>query len=155
MRLLRPEIAALLPQQDPFLFLDWAETTESGVEGGCCFSGEEFFFKGHFKTRPVLPASILSEAAGQAAALWLARHAAARLQPGESLLPEALFVAMEEMRFRRLCLPGESIHLRLRLKRFRTPLAAFSGAAHVGDELVAQFDALTLAFTAPPAQDAP
>lgn len=149
----RAEIAALLPQQEPFLFADWALTTETGVEGGCRFEGSEFFFQGHFKTRPVLPASILSESAGQIASVWLAEYAPARLQPGETLLPEALFVAMEEVRYRRLCLPGEDIHLRLRLKRFRAPLAAFSGTAHVGEELVAQFDAMTLAFAVPPAQN--
>lgn len=152
-RYARPEIAELLPQQDPYLFLDWAETSPTGVEGGCRFDGSEFFFKGHFKTRPVLPAAIVSESAGQAAALWLAEHAPARLLPGETLLPEAMFVAMEEVRFRRPCLPGEDIHIRLRLKRFRTPLAAFSGTAHVGEELVAQFDAMTLAFAVPQAQN--
>jgi 3-hydroxyacyl-[acyl-carrier-protein] dehydratase len=158
----REQIAAILPQQDPFFFVDSAELQGDSVRAKYLFRGDEFFFKGHFKTRPVVPASIVCEAVGQAASLWLFKNAPARLNPGETLLPEILFVSLEGMRFQHLCRPGDEIHIDLRLSRFRTPLAVFQGSVHVSGILAARFDSLTLAFahipdesSIPPSPDSP
>ncbi|MDX6765160.1 MAG: phosphopantetheine-binding protein [Candidatus Methylacidiphilales bacterium] len=142
----REDILGHLPQQDPFFFLDSAETRGETVRAKYLFRGDEFFFKGHFKTRPVVPASIVSEAVGQAASLWLHQNAQARLNPGEKLLSEFLFVSMEGTRFSHLCVPGDEILIDFRLTRFRAPLAVFQGTVHLKSEVVARYDALTLAF---------
>ena len=59
------QIAATLPQQEPFLFLHTAAISGEGARGTYRISGEEAFLAGHFKDNPVFPASIMLESLGQ------------------------------------------------------------------------------------------
>ena len=64
-------IAELMPQQFPFLFIDQAVISPGHIEGKYLIKADEFFLKGHFKDNPVMPASIMMEALGQLAVLYL------------------------------------------------------------------------------------
>lgn len=62
----KKEIIALLPYQQPFLFVDNLDiVTENGVVGSYTFKEEEYFYKGHFKNTPVTPGVILTEVMAQ------------------------------------------------------------------------------------------
>ncbi len=65
------EIGAVMPIQPPFLFLNEASVSSIGANGKYKISGQEFFLQGHFKDNPVMPASIMLEALGQLAVLYL------------------------------------------------------------------------------------
>src|SRR3954468_20505489 len=65
------QIVAVMPIQPPFLFLNEASVSSSGANGKYKISGQEFFLQGHFKDNPVMPASIMLEALGQLAVLYL------------------------------------------------------------------------------------
>ena len=65
------QIAAVMPIQPPFLFLNEASVSSSGANGKYKITGQEFFLQGHFKNNPVMPASIMLEALGQLAVLYL------------------------------------------------------------------------------------
>jgi 3-hydroxyacyl-[acyl-carrier-protein] dehydratase len=138
-------IVLILPQQSPFLFLDKAEIRGDSVIASYLFKGDEFFFAGHFLNDPVVPASIVYEALGQACCLWILEQVPVRLN--ESLSTnQVLFVGMDEARFYKRAKPNDEIQLKLSLTRLRAPLAIFSGEVKVGDQLLARVDGLTLAF---------
>ncbi|NJK91575.1 MAG: hypothetical protein HC904_06970 [Blastochloris sp.] len=141
----RDQIHLLLPQQNPFLFLDGAEIQGQIIRARYLFKGDEFFFAGHFKDNPVVPASIVCEALGQAGCLWLVEMASSHLDhPVE--IKDLLFVGMEELRFHQRAFPGDQISMELRLTRLRHPLAVFEGSVNVAGKLIAKLSALTLAF---------
>ena len=141
----RDRLGLVLPQQPPFLFLDKAEIHGDIVRASYVFRGDEFFFAGHFVNDPVVPASIVYEALGQAACLWILEQVPVRLTQALAT-NQVLFVGMEEARFHRRAKPGDRIDLTLTLSRLRAPLAVFAGQVHVTQQLLAKVDGLTLAF---------
>ena len=62
----KEEIIAVLPYQEPFLFVDeLKEVSENGVKGDYTFKEGDFFYKGHFKDYPITPGVILTETMAQ------------------------------------------------------------------------------------------
>ncbi|WP_298901210.1 hydroxymyristoyl-ACP dehydratase [uncultured Psychroserpens sp.] len=60
------QIIALLPYQDPFLFVDdLTEISSKGISGHYTFKKETHFYKGHFKNNPITPGVILTECMAQ------------------------------------------------------------------------------------------
>ncbi|WP_422106557.1 3-hydroxyacyl-ACP dehydratase FabZ family protein [Winogradskyella sp.] len=60
------EIIALLPYQEPFLFVDGIDAiSEHGVTGHYTFRKDAFFYRGHFKGNPLTPGVILTECMAQ------------------------------------------------------------------------------------------
>jgi acyl carrier protein len=141
----RDRLCLTLPQQPPFLFVDKAEIQGDTIRANYLFKGDEFFFSGHFVNDPVVPASIVYEALGQACCLWILERVPSLL----GLVLETnhvLFVGMDEARFFRRAKPNDEIRMSLNLTRLRAPLAIFSGEVKVGDQLLGRVDGLTLAF---------
>jgi 3-hydroxyacyl-[acyl-carrier-protein] dehydratase len=141
----RDRLCLILPQQPPFLFLDKVELQGDQVRAVYLFRGDEFFFSGHFLNDPVVPASIVYEAIGQACCLWILEKVPSRLN---LVLPtnKLLFVGMDEARFHRRAKPNDEIHISLAVTRLRAPLAVFTGEVKVHDQLLARVEGLTLAF---------
>jgi 3-hydroxyacyl-[acyl-carrier-protein] dehydratase len=106
----------------------------------------EFFFQGHFKDEPVLPATIAFEAVGQAACLWVLEVGMKREQMQVANHQKLYFTSMGEAHFHRKVTPGETLTLEARLVRLRSPLAVFDCKITLGDERVAEVFGLTLAF---------
>ncbi|MFV8326976.1 3-hydroxyacyl-ACP dehydratase FabZ family protein [Flavobacterium sp. ZS1P14] len=62
----KEEIIAKLPYSKPFLFVEEIiNINENGVEGTYTFDENLYFYKGHFKDRPVTPGVILTEVMAQ------------------------------------------------------------------------------------------
>ena len=62
----KKQIIALLPYQQPFLFVDNLETvSENKITGSYTFKENEYFYKGHFKDNPITPGVILTEVMAQ------------------------------------------------------------------------------------------
>jgi len=141
----RDKLNLLLPQQPPFLFLDKAEIREDTVRATYVFRGDEFFFQGHFRNDPVVPASIVYEAIGQACCLWVLEKAPARLEKPLAT-NQVLFVGMGEARFFKRAKPGDEIHIEQKLTKLRAPLAIFDGEVTVHGQVLARVEGLTLAF---------
>jgi len=139
------ESAALLPQQPPFLFLNRASVDGETAKGEYKVEGSEFFLEGHFKNNPVVPASIMIEALGQLAVLFLLK-ADSSIVPGE-VLPEAVFFkSCDGVRCHRICKPGDHFTMEVSLKRLRRPIAVFEGSISVGKEKAAFAEEIALAF---------
>jgi len=138
-------IAEALPMTDPFLFVHSAKISGETILGAYSISGEEPALKGHFKDAPVLPASIMIEALGQLACLYIftsgrPEFAAAKTEG------RAWFSSADLIRCQRVCRPGDRLDMEVKLLRVHPPLATFSGSISVGGEKTASVGELTLAF---------
>jgi len=139
------EILALMPQQPPFLFVQEATLRSDEARGIYKIAGDEFFLEGHFKNNPVLPASIMLEALGQLAVLYLLK--AKRSELTAQVSPAKIFfTACDGVRCQRVCKPGDILTLVVKPKRIKHPLGRFEGHIACGTERVAFAEEITLTF---------
>ena len=139
------QIAAIMLIQPPFLFLNEASVSSNGANGKYKITGQEFFLQGHFKDNPVMPASIMLEALGQLAVLYLLEGAST--EPGKVISPNTIFfTGCEGVRAHRVCRPGDILTLSIKPKRMKMPLATFEGAIRVGQEKAAIAEEITMTF---------
>lgn len=147
-------VAAVMPIQPPFLFLNEASVSSTAANGKYKISGQEFFLQGHFKDNPVMPASIMLEALGQLAVLYLLEGAPT--EPGKVVSPQTIFfTGCEGVRAHRICKPGDILSLSIKPKRMKMPLATFEGSIRVGQEKAVIAEEFTLTFGVVDAANAP
>lgn len=139
------DILEVMPQQAPFFFIDSAELTEDGLRASYHIRGSEDFLQGHFKNNPVFPASIMIEALGQAAVLFLLKGAHVALtRPVDPT--KIYFTSSDGVKCQRICRPGDTLTLSISAKRIRRPLAFFEGIVEVGGERAAFCESFSLIF---------
>ncbi|MEM0967055.1 MAG: phosphopantetheine-binding protein [Verrucomicrobiota bacterium] len=146
------EIASVLPQQPPFLFLNRASVSTDSAKGEYQVEGSEFFLEGHFKNNPVVPASIMIEALGQLAVLFLLKSGGSAV-PGKVSPETVFFKSCDGVRCHRICKPGDLFSMEVKLKRIRRPIAIFEGTITVGDEKTAFAEEISLAFDCVPEEE--
>ena len=138
-------IGTVMPVQPPFLFLNEASVSSTGANGKYKITGQEFFLQGHFKDNPIMPASIMLEALGQLAVLFLLEGAPT--EPGKMIGSNTnFFTGCEGVRAHRMCKPGDILTLSIKPKRMKMPLATFEGAIRVGQEKAVIAEEITLTF---------
>ena len=92
-----------------------------------------------------MPASIMLEALGQLAVLYLLEGAPA--EPGKVVGQNTIFfTGCEGVRAHRICRPGDLLTLSIKPKRMKMPLATFEGAIRVGQEKAVIAEEITLTF---------
>ena len=139
------QIMSIMPIQPPFLFLGEASVSAHGANARYKISGQEFFLQGHFKDNPVLPASIMLEALGQLAVLFLLEGQVG--EAGKVVDHRTIFfTSCEGVRCHRMCKPGDVLSLSIKPKRLKSPLATFEGQIRVGQEKAAIAEEITLTF---------
>ncbi len=139
------QIAAVMPIQSPFLFLNEGSVSSSGANAKYKITGQEFFLQGHFKNNPVMPASIMLEALGQLAVLYLLEGMVP--ESGKEVNPATIFfTGCEGVRAHRVCKPGDILTLSIKPRRTKMPLATFEGSIRVGQEKAAIAEEITLTF---------
>jgi acyl carrier protein len=141
----REQIGLVLPQQPPFMFLDDASLNDNSLKASYTVKGNEYFLEGHFKDEPIFPASIVFEAMGQAACLWVLEKAPALL--GKEIKSNHVFFAsLDGAHFYRKTRPGDKLEFEQKLIKLREPLAIFEGMVTSNGQRVAKVDRLVLAF---------
>jgi 3-hydroxyacyl-[acyl-carrier-protein] dehydratase len=105
-------LIGMLPHRPPFRFVDTVDAFESAVSIVARYQvvGDEFFLSGHFPGNPVFPGVIQLEALAQAGAITL-------LSDPRYLGKLALFGGVENVRFRRVVLPGDELRLAVDVER--------------------------------------
>jgi 3-hydroxyacyl-[acyl-carrier-protein] dehydratase len=99
-------IKAAIPHREPFLLLDEiVEQTDSRIVCRKRFTGDEFWYAGHYPAFPLTPGVLLCEAAMQAGAVLLSKLAAG--SPGS--VPVA--TRANNVKFRNMVLPGDTIEI--------------------------------------------
>lgn len=134
-----------LPHGQPFLFVQEASIRKSEARGSYKINGDEFFLEGHFKGNPVFPASIMLEALGQLAVLYLTQNGSGDL-PGKVDKNKVFFTSCDGVRCTRVCKPGDVLTLTVKPKRIKHPVGTFEGHISVGAEKVAFAEEISLMF---------
>ena len=100
------EIHNAIPHREPFLMVDRIiEKTDSHIECEKHFSGEEYFYAGHFPSFPITPGVLLCEAAMQAGAILLS----GLMTEGDGRIPVA--TRMNDIKFKHMVRPGQTIRI--------------------------------------------
>jgi 3-hydroxyacyl-[acyl-carrier-protein] dehydratase len=129
----REQIEEILPHRDPFLFLDEVTVLEPGarVVARKEVREDEWFLTGHFPGRPIMPGVIIVEAMAQCGAV-------AVLADESNRGKLALFAGIDDVRFKRMVLPGDELELTCELERMRGPVGRGKATATVDGELAAR-----------------
>lgn len=126
----REKIEEIIPHREPFLLLD--EVTElvpgKRVAARREVRPDEYYLEGHFPGRPIMPGVLQIEAMAQAGAV-------AALSMPEHRGKLVLFAGIDDVRFKRLVVPGDVLTLEVEMTRMRGNIGKAEGSASVGGEL--------------------
>ena len=135
------DIMRIIPHRYPFLLIDRVVELEPGkrVVAMKSVTANEPQFTGHFPGRPIMPGVLMVEALAQAGAVDVLS------------LPEyrgklALFAGIDECRFRRTVLPGDTLRLEVTLDKLRGVFGRGRGIASVDGEVAVE---ATISFVIP------
>ena len=105
----KEEIKSLIPHREPFLFLDKCNIIEIGFKGIGYrkFLHNEFFFKGHFPSMPIVPGVVIIEALAQTAGVVVSK------QYSEQKNKSVLFMSISKAKFRKPVFPNEEVSLKV------------------------------------------
>ncbi len=127
-------ISNILPHRYPFALLDKIfhldETSVAGIKN---VTMNEPFFQGHFPSNPVMPGVLQIEAMAQTGGILVL-----------STVPDpenywAYLLSIDDCRFRRMVVPGDTIIFKCELIRdIRRGIAKMKGEAYVGSNLVCE-----------------
>ncbi len=97
-------IKAAIPHREPFLLIDQiVEQSERRIVCQKTFSGDEFWYQGHYPQFAITPGVLLCEAAMQAGAVLLSRY----VEENSDAVPVA--TRANNVQFRKMVLPGDTI----------------------------------------------
>ncbi|HEY3205767.1 MAG TPA: 3-hydroxyacyl-ACP dehydratase FabZ [Gaiellaceae bacterium] len=139
----RAGIEAILPHREPFLLIDEVVELEPGerVLARKRVREDEWYLRGHFPGRPVMPGVLIVEAMAQTGAV-------AVLAEEENRGRLALFAGIDDTRFKRIVEPGDELELECTLEQVRGPVGKGKARATVDGQLAAR-GTLTFAVEQP------
>ena len=128
-------IMEMIPHRHPFLMIDKvvdavANERATGIKD---LSADEYYFKGHFPARPVMPGVLIIEAMAQTAAV-LVVHTLGPKSEGKLVY----FMSVDNARFRRPVFPPARLEIHVTKQRNRGNVWKFEGTAKVGDDVMAE-----------------
>ena len=146
-------IQRLLPHRYPMLLVDRVLDWEAGrfIRGVKNVTANEPFFQGHFPEYKVMPGVLVIEAMAQVAGLLTMLSEFAR-RDGSQLV---LFAGIDEARFKRQVVPGDTLMLEANLERAVRGVGRFRTRATVGDQLVCEATLLAAIRDVPPVPPLP
>jgi 3-hydroxyacyl-[acyl-carrier-protein] dehydratase len=131
------EIKGILPHRYPFLLVDRIIELEADrVVGIKNVTVNEPFFVGHFPDFPVMPGVLIIEAMAQTAGVLVLKSMPDR----DSKL--VLLVAVENARFRKPVVPGDTLRLEMKLLKRKASVAKMAGVATVNGMVVAEAEVM-------------
>jgi len=124
-----------LPHRYPFLLVDRVVDLELGkrIEAYKNLSINEPFFDGHFPDNPVFPGVLLVEAMAQAAGI-LGFKSMGKTPADGSIY---YLVGVDNLRFKRPCVPGDRVHLHAEIVSERRGIWKFAVRAEVDGQICA------------------
>ena len=146
-------IRRLLPHRYPMLLVDRVVECVPGeyIRGVKNVTANEPFFQGHFPNYPVMPGVLVIEAMAQIAGLLTMLSKLAKTD-GTQLV---LFAGIDEARFKRQVVPGDTLILRADLDRAVRGIGRFRCRATVQDQVVCEAVLMAAVRDVPPAPPIP
>jgi 3-hydroxyacyl-[acyl-carrier-protein] dehydratase len=124
----RAEIEAILPHRPPMLLLDEVVELVPGSRVVAHKTVREEDCAGHFPGNPIMPGVLMVEALAQAGAV-------AVLSEEENRGKLALFAGIDDVRFKRVVRPGDTLRLQCDVETVRGPIGRGKARATVDGEL--------------------
>ncbi|MBU4345733.1 MAG: bifunctional UDP-3-O-[3-hydroxymyristoyl] N-acetylglucosamine deacetylase/3-hydroxyacyl-ACP dehydratase [Candidatus Omnitrophica bacterium] len=131
----REAIMKILPHRPPFLFVDKIISLKQGkyAVGIKNVTKDEYFFKGHFPGKPVMPGVLIIEAMAQVGGVMM-------LSPEENRGKLAYFLAADNIKFRKTVVPGDQLLLRVEADKIKSKTGRVHGKALVDGKVVSEAD---------------
>ena len=128
-------IMLMIPHRYPMLLIDRVVdivSLESAV-GIKNVTINEPQFQGHFPQRPIMPGVLIVEAMAQTAAVMVIHSLGAEAE-GKLVY----FISIDDCRFRRPVVPGDSMRIHIATERNRGKVWRFQGKVYVGEQLCSE-----------------
>ena len=126
-------IMEIIPHRHPFLLIDKVEDYEPGQY--CIayknITYDESFFRGHFPEYPITPGVLMVEALAQAGAVAI-------LSQEEFKGKIAVFAGIDNCKFKRQILPGDTVRLETKITQVRGPMGVGEAVATVDGQVAVQ-----------------
>lgn len=128
-------IKKILPHREPFLFVDKIIRLEMGkhATGIKNVSINDYFFKGHFPEKPIMPGVLIVEAMAQVGGVMM-------LAPEENRGKLAFFMAADNIKFRKTVVPGDQLVLDVVAGKIKSKTGRVHGKALVDGKVVCEAD---------------
>ena len=128
-------IMKMIPHRYPILLVDRVLEIEAGESATALknVTMNEPHFMGHFPGHPVMPGVLIVEAMAQTAAIVCVESLGAEAE-GKVVY----FMTIDNARFRRPVVPGDSLHIHVEKVQSRANVWKFKGVAKVGDKVCAE-----------------
>ena len=131
------EIRDILPHRYPFLLVDRiVELEAERVVGIKNVTANEPHFTGHFPDFPVMPGVLIVEAMAQCAGVLVLKSVPDRHKK------LVLLVAIENARFRRPVVPGDTLRMEMKIIKRKASVAKMAGVATVDGQVVAEAEVM-------------
>ena len=131
------DIREILPHRYPFLLVDRiVEIDAERIVGIKNVTHNEPFFTGHFPDFPVMPGVLIVEAMAQTAGVLVLKTVPDR---DRKLV---LLVAIENARFRRPVVPGDTLRMEMKVLKRKASVAKMAGVATVDGLVVAEAEVM-------------
>ena len=139
------DIMRILPHRYPFLLVDRVVELEPGrrAVGIKQVTANEPHFTGHFPGRPIMPGVLMVEALAQTAGI-------AVLSLDEYRGKLGLFAGIDDCRFKRMVVPGDTLLLKVEVEKLRGMFGRVRAVASVDGEVAVE---ATLSIIIPRDQD--
>lgn len=132
------EVMSLLPHRYPFLLVDKVLSCDnkSQIHAVKNVTVNEPIFTGHFPENPIFPGVLLLEALAQAAGLLGFKITSSTPDSNDLYL----FAGVDNARFKRQILPGDTVDLHVSFEKERRGIWVFKGRAEVDGQLACSAD---------------
>jgi len=143
-------IKQILPHRYPFLLVDRITVLEPGKRavGLKNVTANEPFFQGHFPQRAIMPGVLIIEVMAQIGGVMI-------LSVGEHQGKLAYIGTVDNAKFRRPVVPGDTLEVEVELLRLRGNMGKVKCIARVGGEEAAEAEIMfALVMPLPPASPA-
>ncbi|MBR2081617.1 MAG: 3-hydroxyacyl-ACP dehydratase FabZ [Elusimicrobiaceae bacterium] len=127
------QIKNTIPHREPFLLVDEVRVLEDGKKyiGIRHVQADEYYFKGHFPGKPVMPGVLVIESMSQAFGGAIMN----RVAKDNTSIP--LFLSIDSAKFRGMVCPGDTLEMPLEILRLGK-ISKIYAEAYVNDKLCAQ-----------------
>ena len=133
-----PDVRGYLHHREPYLLIE--RVIKIGDDSVMCsakFSGDEFFFQGHFPGAPVLPGALMQEMTTQSAGVLIAANFNPMdrfdtSDPNHNEYALGVLVRVQSSRYRGFARPGDEIEIRATITDRVDNLMEFKGSVTSG-----------------------